>query len=80
MTFMIKEGTPVDRQASDGGFLTDTPGTQERVNRGYIIYDEAVLLTPDKNNGKWLFAMSSELLWEIEKEYVTSGARRQFHQ
>ena len=78
--YLVKSGTPIQRLASDGGKLTDTPGVPEVAEKDYVVYDEAVLLTPEENDGKWLFVLHSALLWEIAKEHVEDGKRRQFHQ
>ncbi len=77
--YLIKAGSPVQRITSDGYPLTDaTDGKPETAGTDFILYPEAVLLTPKENGGKWLFNMATNMSWEVDAGHVVSGAARQF--
>ena len=74
---LIKQGTPIRRLASDGGLITDrTDGQMETAQQQYVIYDEAIILEPEDNNGKWFFNMNSGMSWEVEAQYVEDNRRK----
>ena len=74
---LIKAGTPIQRLGSDGGPLTDrTDGETEVTKQQYVIYDEAIMLEPEENNGKWYLNMNSAMSWEVEAKYVEDNRRR----
>ncbi len=77
--YMIKAGSPVQRVTSDGFPFTDrTDGKSEVAEIALTLYPELVLLTPDQNNGKWLFQMGTQMNWEVDAENVISGSKRLF--
>ena len=74
---LIKAGTPIQRLCSDGGLMTDRKdGEAERAEQQYVIYDEAIILEPQENNGKWFFNMHSGMNWEVEEKYVQDNRRK----
>ena len=80
LVFVILRGSPIQRKCSDGGPFTDrTDGKPERADEDYELFPEAVMLTPEKNGGKWLFRMGSALLWEVAEKDVQMGQKRSFY-
>ena len=79
--FLIRQGVPIQRLTSDGFPFTDrADGKIETADRDYIVYDEAIILEPKDNSGKWYFNMHSGMSWEVAAEYVQDNRRRTFHQ
>ena len=71
---LIKAGVPLQRMTSDGFPFTDrVDGEMERAEMDYIVYNEAILLEPEENNGKWLLAMGTAMLWEVADEDIKDG-------
>lgn len=69
----------MQRITSDGAPFTDaTDGKPETAPVDMTLYPEAVLLTPEQNNGKWLFQMGTQMSWEVDAENVVSGSKRLF--
>ncbi len=78
--YIILQGSPIQRLTSDGAPLTNSaPGVQERSDVDYELFPEAVMLTPERNGGKWLFLMGSAMMWEVDREYVKVGTKRSFY-
>ncbi len=74
---LIKSGVPLQRRCSDGAPMTDrSDGKPERAEMDYIVYNEAILLEPEENNGKWLLAMGTAMLWEVSDDNVQDGRRK----
>ena len=77
MTFLIKQGVPIQRLTSDGYPLTDREdGLTEIADKDYVVYDEAIIMEPDQNNGKWYFNIHSGVSWEVDGEYVQDNRRK----
>jgi hypothetical protein len=78
--YIIKKGAPVQRMTSDGFPFTDrTDGRSETADVELELFPEAVLLTPEHNNGKWLFVLGSGQQWQVDPKYVQIGRQRSFH-
>ncbi len=68
--YTILSGAIVQQIASDGGLLEKE---SEKIDRDIWIHKQALLCTPEVNNGKWLFSISTELILEVEAKYVKTG-------
>ena len=81
LMYIIKKRSPIQRMTSDGYPMTDrTDGKSETAERDYGLHPEALLLTPEQNNGKWLFNLNSAMSWEVEPQYVDVGRQRRIKQ
>ncbi len=79
--YVIRKGAPVQRMTADGYPFTErTDGKSEFTEQTMEIFPEGVLLTPDQNNGKWLFILGSGEQWQLDPEYVAIGRQRSFFQ
>ena len=68
--YTILRGAMVQQLASDGGLLEPE---SKQLPRDIFIHKEGLLCAPEKNNGKYLFSISTELILEVEAKYVKTG-------
>ena len=68
--YTIRRGAVVKQIASDGGRLEPEP---ETIPKDIWIHKQGLLCPPERNNGKYLFSVSTDLILEVDAKYVMQG-------